>query len=146
MNTRTEVSGQVRTNNGMRRALATNSYVCLSLGLFYTNTLQFVLFHQPDEKSLEVIKLTGDVNVPRGAYWAMADDLTDIKRICSEEEWPEAPVVSARMQVASSGFSSSMFEYFALFLDLISFYLFVSCVVKDNWLIFSPSLRKLRHS
>ncbi|GIC87631.1 uncharacterized protein Aud_004017 [Aspergillus udagawae] len=64
-------------------------------GLYPDHRWEFLLFHQPKEKRLEVIKLTGDESSPRGSYAVIVDDLNKVTRICTEEEWPGAPAVPA---------------------------------------------------
>ncbi|KAF7586207.1 hypothetical protein BBP40_009298 [Aspergillus hancockii] len=64
-------------------------------GWYPDHRWEFLLFHQPNEKRLEVIKLTGDESSPRGSYALIVEDLNKVTRICTEEEWPEAPAVPA---------------------------------------------------
>jgi hypothetical protein len=71
---------------------------------------EFLLFHQENESRLEVIKLTGDRYVPRGAHSIIVENLNDIKRLCTDAEWQDAPVVEANIQTAEEeGFINSMF-------------------------------------
>jgi hypothetical protein len=64
-------------------------------GCYPDHRWEFLLFHQPNEQRLEVIKLTGDETSPRGSYAVIVDDLNRVTRICTEEEWPGAPAVPA---------------------------------------------------
>ncbi|KAF7557651.1 hypothetical protein G7046_g6000 [Stylonectria norvegica] len=68
---------------------------------------EFLLFHQENEKSLEVIKLTGDRNVPRGAHSIIVEDLSHTTRLYSDAEWPDAFVVAAKMQAAEDEYVDS---------------------------------------
>ncbi|KAK6349253.1 hypothetical protein TWF730_010004 [Orbilia blumenaviensis] len=76
---------------------------------------EFLLFHQPttssSQKRLEVIKLTGDPNIPRGEYTWIIDDLSQPLRTADEEEteWPGAKVYSARGHVAGHEFKDDKF-------------------------------------
>src|ERR1700733_4342754 len=92
----------------------TNSENCLLIhscysGIYPGQGYEFLLFHQPNAKRLEVIKLTGDRYVPRGAYSVIAEDLRDVKRICTGKEWLGAPAVAAKVQVAGDEFVNSTF-------------------------------------
>jgi hypothetical protein len=84
------------------------TYSCYS-GIYPGQGYEFLLFHQPNAKRLEVIKLTGDRYVPRGAHPVIAEDLGDVKRICTGKEWLGAPAVAAKVQVAGDGFANSTF-------------------------------------
>ncbi|KAK6333101.1 hypothetical protein TWF718_010924 [Orbilia javanica] len=76
---------------------------------------EFLLFHQPKtsspRKRLEIVKLTGDPNVPRGEYTLIVDDLSQPLRIADEEEieWPGAKVYHARGRVAAQEFRNDKF-------------------------------------
>ncbi|KAJ6256786.1 hypothetical protein Dda_8653 [Drechslerella dactyloides] len=81
------------------------------VGNYTPHAHELLLFHQPEttggEKRLEVIKLTGDPNVPRGEYTWIIDDLSQPLRTAdeSEHEWPGAKVYKARGHIADHGFS-----------------------------------------
>ncbi|EPS42057.1 hypothetical protein H072_3855 [Dactylellina haptotyla CBS 200.50] len=85
------------------------------VGNYSPHPSEFVLFHQPatsgPQKRLEVIKLTGDPNVPRGEYTWIIDDLSQPVRIASEDEteWPGARVYSARAHIAEHEFRNDSF-------------------------------------
>ncbi|KAK6538658.1 hypothetical protein TWF694_010235 [Orbilia ellipsospora] len=76
---------------------------------------EFHLFHQPDtsspRKRLEVIKLTGDPDVPRGEYTWIVDDLSLPYRVADEDEyeWPGAKVYEGRGHIAEPGFKNDRF-------------------------------------
>ena len=78
-------------------------------GLYPGHGYEFLLFHQENETRLEAIKLTGDRYVPRGAHSIIAENIKDVKRMCTEEEGQGAPVVAAKVQVAGEEFVNSTF-------------------------------------
>ncbi|KAF3909192.1 hypothetical protein ABW20_dc0101483 [Dactylellina cionopaga] len=79
-------------------------------GNYTPHSPEFLLFHQPtttsSQKRLEVIKLTGDPNVPRGEYTWIIDDLSQPTRTADEEEveWPGAKIYKARGHIADDEF------------------------------------------
>ncbi|KAK6527161.1 hypothetical protein TWF281_010354 [Arthrobotrys megalospora] len=85
------------------------------VGDFGPHGAEFLLFHQPttssSQKRLEVIKLTGDPNIPRGEYTWIVDDLSQPVRTADEEEteWPGAKVYSARGHIAAHEFKDDKF-------------------------------------
>lgn len=83
------------------------------LGDYLPHAPEFLLFHQPESSPprLEVIKLTGDPNVPRGEYSFIIDDLTPSTaiRICDEDEWPGGRIHMARGQIADQEFKNNTF-------------------------------------
>jgi hypothetical protein len=66
---------------------------------------ELVLFLQ-EASGLKAMKLSGDINVPRGECTFVVDDLVnDVIRVAEEHEWPGAKVVKARGQIADIHFS-----------------------------------------
>lgn len=76
----------------------------LWVGDYSVNGCEIILFHQPTPDRLEGIKITGDLNVPRGEYTFTFNNLKDLIRIAGEVEWPGATVVGGRGQLADSQF------------------------------------------
>jgi hypothetical protein len=74
------------------------------MGLYPCHGYEFLLFRQENETRLEAIKLTGDRYVPRGAHSIIVENLKDVKRMCADVEWQDAPVVTGKMQVAEEEF------------------------------------------
>jgi len=70
---------------------------------------ELILFHQLSPTRLEGIKLSGDINVPRGEYTFEVPDLEDLIRIADEKEWPGAKVIRAVGQIAQSQFLEPSF-------------------------------------
>jgi Cyclin D1 binding domain/F-box domain len=60
---------------------------------------------------IEMIKLTGDLNVPRGEHTFIADDISDsaLVRIAEEPRFRGARIVRSRGQIAARGFQDSKF-------------------------------------
>ena len=60
---------------------------------------------------MEAIKLTGDVNVPRGECSWFADDISDggLIRVADEEEFPGARIVRSMGHVADRGFQDDRY-------------------------------------
>lgn len=79
----------------------------LWVGDYNAHGCEFVLFHQPTPERLEGIKITGDINVPRGEYSFIINNLKDPMRIADEEEWPGATVLRGTGQIAASQFVDS---------------------------------------
>lgn len=79
----------------------------LWVGDYNAHGCEFILFHQPTPKRLEGIKITGDINVPRGEYTFIISNLHEPLRIADEEEWRGASVVKASGQIAASQFMDS---------------------------------------
>ena len=94
------------------RRLQPECLLIASLGLlgFYPEVgCELFLFHQETESRLEIIKLTGDRHVPRGAHSIIAHDLSQVKRIYSDSEWQNVSVVDARIKFASEGYTERTF-------------------------------------
>ncbi|CAN6659742.1 hypothetical protein TRVA0_031S01750 [Trichomonascus vanleenenianus] len=85
--------------------------------------LQMLLLHQPSAERLEAIKLTGDVNIPRGELAFVVDDLTNVKQPdetwrtisanwwwVTEEERQLESMVDSRTQYSDTNYSSSWFD------------------------------------
>ncbi|KAK6347258.1 hypothetical protein TWF696_007330 [Orbilia brochopaga] len=85
------------------------------VGNYQPHASEFLLFHQPEttggRKRLEVIKLTGDPNIPRGEYTWIIDDLSSPLRTAdeNEHEWPGAKVYMARGHIAEHEFQNDEF-------------------------------------
>ncbi|KAF3918240.1 hypothetical protein ABW21_db0200381 [Orbilia brochopaga] len=85
------------------------------IGNYTPHASEFLLFHQPEttgtQKRLEVIKLTGDPNIPRGEYTWIVDDLSQPLRTAdeNEHEWPGAKVYLARGHIAEHEFQNDQF-------------------------------------
>lgn len=78
----------------------------LWVGDYTENGCEIVLFHQPTPERLEGIKITGDINVPRGEYTFIIENLKEPTRIADEVEWPGATVVKGKTQIASIQFTN----------------------------------------
>lgn len=65
----------------------------------------------PPSGSIEAIKLTGDVNVPRGECTWFADDIGDggLIRIAEDETFKGARIVKSMGHVAAQGFVNDRF-------------------------------------
>ena len=61
---------------------------------------------------LEAVKLTGDINVPRGEYSFVAEDIghNGLVRISGEEEFKNARIVRSWGHIASRGFIDGTFS------------------------------------
>jgi hypothetical protein len=73
------------------------------VGDYSAHGCEVVLFHQPERmegRVLSGIKLSGDINVPRGECTFHVPDLLDEVRIAHEREWPGARVVRGFGQIA----------------------------------------------
>jgi Cyclin D1 binding domain len=64
------------------------------------------MFLQRTPSTLEVIKLTGDINVTRGEYSFVVPDLDLPGRICDETEYPGARAIPGSGQIAGFMFSN----------------------------------------
>lgn len=76
------------------------------VGDYTENGCEIVLFHQPTPERLEGIKITGDINVPRGEYTFIIENLKEPIRIANEVEWPGATVVGGKTQTAFIQFTN----------------------------------------
>jgi hypothetical protein len=71
---------------------------------------EFILMHQPCPDRIEGIKITGDINVPRGECSFYVENATSPTRIADEPEWPGAKVFRASFQIAASQFRESSYS------------------------------------
>lgn len=55
----------------------------------------FLLFHQPSEKRLEAIRLTGSDGIPVGAHYFIVENLKKVKRKSTVQKWSSASIVDA---------------------------------------------------
>lgn len=76
----------------------------LWVGYYPPHGWEFILFHQPNPTRLEGIKITGNIDVPRGEHTFIIENLDDISRIAYDEEWPGAKIVKGKGQIAASQF------------------------------------------
>ncbi|KAF8243007.1 hypothetical protein K440DRAFT_563062, partial [Wilcoxina mikolae CBS 423.85] len=74
---------------------------------------ELVLFQQAESLDgrdmLSGLKLTGDINIPRGECIFHVDDLLEVLRVSEEHEWPGATVVKAYGQTADHQFKHSIY-------------------------------------
>ena len=80
-------------------------YQGLWVGDYSVHGTEFLLFLQRTTTRLEVIKVTGDPNVPRGQYSWVVPDLTQPGRICEEPEFRGVRAVVGSAQIAHTFFS-----------------------------------------
>jgi len=66
---------------------------------------EIVLFLQRTPSRLEVIKVIGDSNVPRGEYSFVVPNIDEPYRICDEVEFSGVPSVQGWGQIAGTFFS-----------------------------------------
>lgn len=72
------------------------SLIHVITGNFPTTASDFVLFHQPSEKQLEVIRLTGGPAAPTGSLALSVENLSDRQKPCTELDWSGLPTVPAK--------------------------------------------------
>jgi len=66
-------------------------------GNFPTTASDFVLFYQPSENQLEVIRLTGSPVAPRGSPFLSVENLSNRQKTCAEPEWSGLLTVPAKI-------------------------------------------------
>jgi len=84
-------------------------YQGLWIGDYSAHGLEFLLFLQRTPKRLEVLKITGDPNVPRGEYSIVAEDIEDQLRISEDPEFRGSSVVKGYGQIAGTYFRGAQF-------------------------------------
>ncbi|KAG0134666.1 hypothetical protein HOY82DRAFT_577176 [Tuber indicum] len=108
---RSGVDNQVETFATIREEHYTpdkdHPYRGIWVGNYSSHGYEFILFHQETSTKLKAVKITGDLNVPRGEITFVVDDLKTVIRVADEREWPGAKVISARAQIAFHQFQSS---------------------------------------
>jgi Cyclin D1 binding domain len=75
------------------------------VGDYSLHGAEFLLFIQPTPSTLEAIKITGDRNVPRG-HCSFKVELTNVVRVCHEEEFRGQRAVSGMGRIAGWYFSN----------------------------------------
>jgi Cyclin D1 binding domain len=81
-------------------------YQGLWVGDYSSHGVEFLLFFQRTETMLQVIKVTGDVNVPRGEYSFVVPNLIDPSRICEEPEFEGVRACLGSGQISEIFFAS----------------------------------------
>jgi hypothetical protein len=76
------------------------------VGDYAAHGVEFLLFLQRTPKMLEVVKITGDLNVPCGEYSFVALDLSVPVRVCEEREFRGCNAYPGVGQVAGMMFGS----------------------------------------
>jgi len=84
-------------------------YQGLWIGDYSAHGLEFLLFLQRGPSRLEILKITGDPNVPRGEYSIVVPDMDDRIRVCEESEFQGSVVVPGWGQIAQTLFVSSRY-------------------------------------
>ncbi|BFZ55406.1 hypothetical protein PYCC9005_002447 [Savitreella phatthalungensis] len=77
----------------------------LFMGDYSSHGPELLYLYYPTSTSLRAIKVTGDPNVPRGEISWRVDDLTSVKRICQEDEWPGARAFDGLGHISPHGFT-----------------------------------------
>ena len=77
----------------------------LWIGNYVIHGCEVVLFLQEEAHELVAVKLTGDMNVPRGELTFRVPDLREVTRIGDlGQQWPESRVVPAEGHIAEAHF------------------------------------------
>ena len=79
-------------------------YQGLWVGDYSTHGCEFLLFLQRTPTRLEVLKITGDHNVPRGEFTFVVPNLNEPSRICDEPEFLGVRAVQGWAQIANALF------------------------------------------
>lgn len=77
----------------------------LYMGDYNAHGTEMVFLYYPTPTSLYAVKITGDVNVPRGELTWAIDNLESPLRICQEHEWRDATAYKGRGQISPHAFS-----------------------------------------
>lgn len=85
---------------------AFDDYTGMFIGDYSVHGPEVLLIHCPTPTTMSAVKVTGDINVPRGEETWKIDDLSTPSRICTEEEWPGAKAYNGWGQLSAPGFST----------------------------------------